>query len=263
MSGASGSSGRADSARGTVNLNVSLESKKFIRTVFAVLVGLEVAFLLMDTVFNYGKLIPIGSIERLFNIAREDSLPAWIASVQTLFVGVVLWMIYATNRKRAWALIACFFTYLAIDDGSKFHERIGTAVKQSGRDVAADASSTLEHSYTWQYVFGPFFVAMGLFILWFMWRELKTRNLRFLIFSALACYGIAVGLDFIEGLPEAYNNIGAAVGLSGKFVNHYGRVLEEFLELFGSTLFLVTFLTHFVRISPKTLIVFDDGSPRT
>ena len=243
-----------------IELKINLNARKFITAVFTAVVSVEILFLLLDVIFNYGKLIPIGSLQRLFNFAREDSLQAWAASVQTLFVALVIWCIYFKNRSRAWAAIAAFFTYLAIDDGSKFHERIGTAVKgmggDTGRDVA-EATMALDHSYTWQYVFGPFLISMGIFILFFMWRELKTKNLRLLIFAALSCYGLAVGLDFVEGLPGAYEGIGAAAGLSGKFVNHFGRVLEEFLELFGTTLFLVTFLSHFVRISPKTTIVFE------
>ena len=242
-----------------IELKVNLNARKFILTVFVVLASLEVLFVVLDIVFNYSKLIPIGSIQRLFNIAREDSLQAWAASVQTLFVGMILWLIYFKNRSRAWASIAAFFTYLAVDDGAKFHERVGTAVKDmnnSGREVA-EATISLEHSYTWQYVFGPFLISMGLFILFFMWRELQTKNLRLLIFGALACYGVAVGLDFVEGLPGAYDAIAATSGLSPKFVSHFGRVIEEFLELFGTTLFLVVFLCHFIQISPKTVITFD------
>lgn len=241
-------------------LKLRLHARRTITTVFTALFALEAGFVLLDIVFNYNKLIPIGSVQRLFNIAREDSLAAWVASVQTLFVGIVLWFIYLKNRHKGWALIAAFFTYLAIDDGSKLHERIGTAVKQLGDADSLDAATAEIHSYTWQYVFGPVFVAMGLFILFFMWRQLKTRNLRLLIFAALASYGVAEGLDFIEGVPNAYNNIGAAIGLSGKFVNHFGRATEEFLELFGTTLFMVAFLSHFIRIAPETHIVFNQRS---
>jgi len=237
-------------------LKFHLNAKRLVRQLFLALLTVEISFVLLDIVMNYGALIPIGSVQRLFNIAREDSLAAWSASVQTLFTAMVLWLIYAANRKRAWGVIAGFFTYLAVDDGSKFHERIGTAVKQSsaaGREVAEAA---LDKTYTWQYVFGPFLVCMGIFILIFLWRELKAKDLRILIVAALASYALAVGLDFVEGLPVGYETVAAMTGLTPKFVNHFGRVIEEFLELFGTTLFLVAFLRHFIGIAPKTAVHF-------
>lgn len=244
-----------------MELHLGFDSKRFIKKLFFIILAAEIGFVILDIFMNYLALIPEGSIQRLFNIAREDSLPAWVAGVQTLFVGLVLWLIYLKNRNKGWAVIAAFFTYLGIDDGSKLHERIGTAVKHLAQSrMPAAAESVVETSYTWQFVFGPAFVAMGFFILWFMWRELKQPALRWLVFAALACYGTAVGLDFIEGMPGAYEMIGEAVGLSGKFTNHFGRVIEEFLELLGSTLFLVTFLWHFMHIAPKTVVTFHDDS---
>lgn len=240
---------------------VSLDGPSLVKRVFLVIIVVEVLFVLADVFINYMQLIPIGSVRRLFNIAREDSLQAWVASVQTLFVGLVLFMIYLRNRRKPWACFAAFFTYLAVDDGAKFHERIGTAVKQMGRAPAeipeVAAGLELDASYTWQYIFGPFLVAMGIFLLIFLWRELETRKLRFLIFAALASYGVAVGLDFVEGLPAGYEWTAQQLGLSASFVNHFGRVIEEFLELFGTTLFLVAFLYHFIRISPKTTVIFE------
>ncbi len=245
-----------------MDLFFSIDSKRFIKTLFLFLLGLELGFVLLDIVFNYYGLIPNSSIRRLFNMAREDSLQAWVAGVQTVFVGLVVWLIFAKTRGRAWAAIAAFFIYLGLDDGAKIHERVGTAVKEFSKSrLPASSDAILETSYTWQFVFGPFLISMGLFILWFLWRELREPSLRWLAFAALACYGLAVGIDFIEGMPGAYATIGESLGLSTKFTSHFGRVIEEFLELFGSSLFLITFLKHFMQISPRTSVVFRDESP--
>lgn len=242
-------------------LKLSIDGDAAVKRIFVTLVTMEVLFVLADIFFNYLGIIPINSVRRLFNIAREDSLQAWVASVQTLFVALVLGLIYLRNHRKPWAAFAAFFTFLAVDDGSKFHERIGTAVKQIRAPAeATEASLALDSSYTWQYVFGPFLIAMGIFILIYLWRELQRREQRWLVFAALAAYGLAVGFDFIEGLPGAYDLLANEMGFSARFVKHFGRVIEEFLELLGSTLFLVVFLRHFIRISPKTTVVFEQAA---
>lgn len=244
-----------------MELSYNIDSKRFIKSLFLFLLSAEVIFVLLDIVFNYNALIPNGAIQRLFNIGREDSLQAWVAGVQTVCVGLVLWLIFVATRRRAWAAIASFFTYLGIDDGAKIHERIGTAVKDLSLARMPASEAILDTSYTWQFVFGPFFISMGLYILWFTWRELREPVSRWLIFAALACYGLAVGIDFVEGMPGAYKALGEALGLSTKFTSHFGRVIEEFLELLGSSLFLITFLKHFMQISPRTTVVFREQPP--
>ncbi len=245
-----------------MDLAFRFDPKRFTKTLFLALLAGEILFVIFDIVFNYNAIIPAGSIQRLFNMGREDSLPSWLAGVQTVCVGLVLWLIYAKNRARAWAVIATFFTYLGIDDGAKIHERIGTAVKDLAvRRLPASSEAVLETSYTWQFIFGPLFISMGIFILWFMWRELREPALRWIVFAALTCYGLAVGVDFIEGMPGAYPMIAEHFQLAPKFVSHFGRVFEEFLELLGSSLFLVAFLRHFMHISPKTVVVFREDSP--
>ena len=47
-----------------------------------------------------------------------------------------------------------------------------------------------------------FLFFMGLFLLVFLWRELKPRHAGVLVLAALSCFAFAVGLDFIEGLDR-------------------------------------------------------------
>ncbi len=236
-------------------ISVTVSSHRLIRTIFFYLLGFEFLLVFLDATVNYGEWTSIGAIRRLFNVTREDSLQNWFSSAQTLFVGLVLWLVFLRVKRddlwkgRGWALLAVFFTYLATDDGAQIHERVGTAVKVSGLAQSFP-------SYTWHLVFDPFFGAMGLFILTFVWRELKDHTLRSLLMLGLGCYVIKVGLDFVEGLDNGYESLAEALALSPEPVRHFGMVLEEFLKMLGSTLFLVCFLKHFVRISPFFSIRF-------
>ena len=45
-------------------------------------------------------------------------------------------------------------------------------------------------------------MAMGIFIIWFLWKELLPQKLRYLFLVAIWLYILAVGLDFVEGLDS-------------------------------------------------------------
>jgi len=234
---------------------VIVPSRRFIFIIFSSLLGFELLLVFFDATLNYGKWTDIGAIRRLFNLAREDSLGNWFASTQTLFVRLILWLRFLRNRRAelwkawGWGLLAVFFTYLAIDDGASIHERVGTAVKTFG-------SVEFFPSYTWHIVFGPFLSIIGLIIFRFLVRELKNHTLRLLCVLGMSCYVIAVGLDFVEGLEGGYDPLITALSIDPTTLRHFAKVFEEFLEMLGTTTFLVCFLSHFTRISPIFSVQF-------
>lgn len=241
----------------TFQLTVS--SQRLIAFTFWFLVGCEVLLVFLDATVNYGEWTQIGAIRRLFNITREDALGNWFQSTLTLFVGLVLWFIFLRVKREdfwrgiGWLLLAVFFTYMAIDDGAKIHERIGTAVNE----MAPSEELFDFPSYTWQLVFGPFFGAMGIFILLFLWREFRERKLRIWTIVGLSCFILATGLDFVEGLEEGYTWLVDTYSLNKRAVEHFSRALEEFLEMLGTTFFLISFLHHFTKISPHFSVRFE------
>lgn len=230
-----------------------------IARVFFTLLGLELLLVLLDATLNYNAWTSSPPIRRLFNIAREDSLAAWLSSAQTFVVGFVLLAIHWTAKARGrprfetfgWALLSAFFFYLAVDDGSALHERMGTAFKSSA--VAADFPT-----YAWHMIYAPLFAGMGLFMVMFLSANLNSKTLKHWFFAALTCYVTAEVLDFIEGLQGAisYAGLAEATGLSATLVSHAGRVAEEFLEIFGTTLFLVTFMKHLLGWIDRALFSF-------
>jgi hypothetical protein len=251
---------------------VTVKSHRFIRTLFFCLLGLELLLVFLDATVNYGEWASSGAIQRLFNITREDALGNWFQSTQTFLVGLVLWLIFwktkndSVWRGRGWLLLAVFFTYLAIDDGAKIHERIGTAVDQvsddsEGLSVPSVPSEKVFRfpSYTWQLIFGPFLGGMGLFTLMFLWREFDERKLRMLLILGLSCFVAAVGLDFVEGLEGGYVWVAEAFpwfDIDYDALEHFAKALEEFIEMLGTTLLLLCFLSFFVRIAPISTVRF-------
>jgi hypothetical protein len=244
------------------DLHFKIAREDFVRRVFRMLVGVAAVLFLLDAIVNHGRLTNIGSIRRLFNMAKENALAAWFASAQTLLTGLVLWLVTAAARqagfgkwrRRGWALLAGFFTYIAIDDAAGIHERVGTALAKiaeraadAGQDSLTGRLLALTPSYEWHLIFGPVFGAMGVFILLFLWRELATRPQRLRLIAALGCYALAVGLDFVEGSEDVYERLAASWPFQADTLSHFGRTIEEFLELLGTAFFLRAFLTYFLQ----------------
>jgi len=237
-------------------VDVSLNSERIVRVMFVSMVLFEVFLVLLDAFLNYGKLIEIGAIRRLSNIAREDGLGTWFASTQTFLAGLTAMAVWYLSKKLdrerlyviGWLVIACFFIFMAADDGAQIHERMGTTFKAiaKGSDGLAGSILGLSPSYTWQLLFVPIFGSIGLFMAYILWKELGSSRTRMLVIAALACMGTAVILDFFEGLDKKHAwNIYAWLAENYELRNytvwHFAKVIEEFLEMLSITTFWLIF----------------------
>ena len=66
---------------------------RLVRTVFIVAVAAELLWVILDGFINYAHWIDDSSVRKIFNVAREESLPTWFAVVQTLAVGIVAFLL--------------------------------------------------------------------------------------------------------------------------------------------------------------------------
>lgn len=241
--------------------------------VFIFLLVAEILLVLFDAFINYAEWSDFSTIQRLFNITREDGLASWFMVTQTSVVALILWVTLFLQRNRAvsgkriagWAFLAGFFTYMSADDGAMIHERLGTmAEKAFESDKYGYAESMLGRiqelfpSYEWQLVAMPILAAAGLFMLFFLWREFSTRGERLLLLTSAVLMAIAVGLDFVEGLKFNHPlNVAAWFSTTFDFtiytVKHFSKSLEEFLEMLAMSVLLVLFLRHLIRLSGPSL----------
>lgn len=275
-------------AEGPSRVDLTLRSTKVIRTVVFVCVAIEVLLVVLDYHVNYGGLTDLGTIRRLTNITREDSLASWVGTTQTTLIAANLWLLYtvvrqvttARWRRTGWLVMAAFFTLMAVDDGALLHERAGTAFSELYSTDSAEGPPTALGarmldtfpSYAWQIVALPVFALLGLFVLVFLWGELPARQTRVLVVVALACFVTAVGLDFLEGLDEDHRwNLYATIDRAFDFgdyteyrfghtpydtLRHFSKSIEEFLEMLGNTLLWYVFLRTLVRLGADLRIRF-------
>ena len=205
-SGERRSAGQASSPPGA---RLTFSANRVWRVTLITCLALEIVFVLLDYHVNYGRLTEIGALRRMTNIAREDGLASWFGTTQTLLVALTAWVIVLVVRAQqaapwrlaGWTMAALLFTFMAVDDGAQLHERFGT-VAQVVTEDANLAVLAFFPSYTWQVVFGPVFATVGLLMAVFLWRELQDRVSLALVGGAFCCLGVAVGLDFFEGLGE-------------------------------------------------------------
>ncbi|MGR3176155.1 MAG: hypothetical protein ACUZ8N_16390 [Candidatus Scalindua sp.] len=67
----------------------------------------------------------------------------------------------------------------------------------------------------------------------------------------IKAYFIA-GLDFVEGLEnKPYEGVAGFFSTEAFRIRHMSKTLEEFLEMFGTTIFLIVFLGNLFRMSQE------------
>ncbi len=262
--------------RGAVRLDINAD--RTITILFVFLVVAEVFFVLADAIINVGELTELRPMRRFFNITREDGVASWFGVTQTWMLGLTAAFLYLVVkadgaprwRRFGWGFISIFLIYMAIDDGAEFHERIGSSVKYmlhgddyyDGMPIAG-----FFPSYTWQLVFLPIFGAFGLFVLWFLNRELETTRLKLMVVAAIGLLVLAVVADFFEGIEldqpfSLHGWIADTWDLTEYQVRHFSKSIEEFMEMLAMTLLWITFLRHLVQIAPKIDLRFrSEGSP--
>ena len=98
-------------------------------------------------------------------------------------------------------------------------------------------------------IFGPFFMSIGIFIVWFLWKELSSKKLWDWFLVGISLYVLSIGLDFVEGLDsEPYEGIAAFFSTEEYHIEHLSKTLEEFLEMIGTTTFLIVFLKNIFNL---------------
>lgn len=262
----------------TAPVVMRIEPGKLIATVFLTCVGIEIGLVVADATINYADMIDSSPIQRFFNSTREDGLASWFAVTQTwmeaLTLGLLTWIASRTNagtgKVLGWGILTLFFGYMAMDDGAKFHERMGSAFQEAVADGAflSEATFAMFPSYTWQLLFLPFFGSLGLFMAVFLWREIEALGPRLMVLAAVGLMALAVGMDFFEGMdPEHPMNIHTMIRQSPDItaydVSHFSKSFEEFFEMLANTLLWCVFLGRLPHMAPDLRFLFESGDDET
>jgi len=241
--------------------------------------GIIILFLgLADVFLNHYEWADSYALQSLVDIAADDGLPNWFSSIQLLAIAIVLWMILFVllyskpnlikkkTEKIGWGISALFFTYLAVDDGSMLHESVGTAFRNSIEARHEHSPSVISNlfdvfpSYGWQFVFVPIFGLIAIFMLFFLFKNLKTKNQMILIVLGFSCFVASVFIDFFEELDvSVYDGIISFFNTDLDTVEHFSRLIEELFEMVGNTLFMVAFTQQLIKLAKNWKIQLVDS----
>lgn len=230
---------------------ITINARRSLWIAFLFFATIIVLLIILDYWINWNEGSSSVSIRRMFNTAAEHSIAGWYSTTLTFLVALAAWANLAlarhpersARRHAGWLITALLFTYLSLDDGAEIHEHLGEGLK----DVPLYGDLIAAYpSYTWQVVTGPVIAGLGLFMLYFLWKELSHRNEKLGILSAFSCLALALGQDFVEGTINEYDWV-QGYGLDPDTVLHFSKSVEESLEMLGMTFILLVFLSHLMR----------------
>jgi len=230
-----------------------------------------------DYVFNYLDVFDELNMRRIWNIAREQSLPSWFSSIQAQLLGVTVFAIAAATageearwRTAAWIFAGAFFLWVGIDDYAEIHERLGGVLERMAEEGGTGAATDVflsNPSFSWHTFIAPFYALCCLAIAAFVGLAFWRRRLAHFLVLGFGCWAVAQGIDFVEGLDEAedlYDWFQDTLAVERRYgVTHTMKVVEEMLEMFGTTLLWVGFLHYLAGLLGGRTYRFLDARARS
>jgi len=202
----------------------SQRSTKIIISLVAVAMVLVILHIINDARYNF------------WNLDREEGVATLVAAV-LLALNVIAVSVYrkkaATKADRwKWLLVGILFALLAFDELSEMHSWIPLYLYH----LFGGEGDTIGGGFViWVIVLSPFIVAVVVSLVCFFFGVLGRKSQLWAL-AALLCWCLVLVLEGLGGnsnIPWLYR-----------------VAVEEFLEMFGSTLFLISFLTQLRHSQP-------------
>lgn len=174
-----------------------------------------------------------------FNLDNEFNLPSLFSVILLLTAAVTLTVIAIVKfrakdkYRRHWAFLAVILLWVGIDEGTAFHEIVGTL------NIPTELGITNPFLY-YAWVFPAFFIVVGLvvFFMRFYWNlPCRTKTL-FAIAAAIYISG-SLGMEAVSGYYVANGG-----GLGDFTYNVILVTIEESLEMIGIVTFIASLLDY-------------------
>lgn len=227
---------------------LSFTVNRIVRILFVVtgalfLLGLVATYLIWELRYETA----LGFIP-LFNLDGEYNIPT-LFSVGLIATNSVLLFFIAKHqqtekkKKRYWKVLAYIFLFLAFDELTSTHERIGGIVYR----LAPNLIQAGESRY-WIVPVGCLLVCFAIYFVRFFWRLPAITRRRFLV-AGLTYIAGAVGIELLGDRYIWYNTYpDLNYGLYSCF--------EELFEMTGMVLFLRALLLQLETLSDSNLFHF-------
>lgn len=207
-----------------------------------------------DYLFAYRDITGAYVFRRVFSMTREETVANWYASILLFLIALTCFALSLFSKgdktvSRPWLIFSGFFLYLSADDGARIHERLGSffrdlAEESQGMFGFFDQVLFFTGSYAWLVFVLPVFVVMGLYMLRWGHKHITERATREFVMIGIVCLSFAIGLDYFEGLVGNDTINVDAWPIEKNTIEHFQRVLEEFLEMTAFLLVLRGLWVH-------------------
>ncbi|MEQ8189896.1 MAG: hypothetical protein ABRQ39_18145, partial [Candidatus Eremiobacterota bacterium] len=238
---------------------IEVYTEKLVVKIIYLCLIIEIFLILLD-ICTFALYIPVRTLRYICYMTYECSFANFISSFYSFLTGLIAIIIFfmlrfdkaGKRRVTVWFITGIFFIYIGLDDGVSFHEEISYVLKPVCQKYAVPFFNTLFEiypSYYWQFILGPFFSVMFLYLFYFLWYELKGLSLKRYIFIALLCLANALFLDYILGSEQCILILQYKTGLlSYDLIRHCLKLAGESLELLGIICFLYVFFKYLAHI---------------
>ena len=242
-------------------VEIKIDPEIFPKRLSIYLFGVCVLLVICDVIFTYLDVTGYYLFRRSFDMTREESIPNWYASILLFGIGLTCSLLAVVHRAiksarslaSTWLFFALFCGFLSADDGARIHERAGPFFKdltQNGIAGFQVFGGVLESSatYSWQIFVLPIFLFVGFFMLIWGHQHIGNKQVKRWVLLGAGCIAVAIALDYFEGLVK-YKVISLDDRvLSAETIEHFQRVIEEFLEMTGFILALRGLSAHLFEL---------------
>ncbi|MCC9169187.1 multidrug transporter [Pontibacter harenae] len=227
---------------------------KWLLSIMLILVALNTAGILLGEKFGEESFLA-RNLKGFFDLNEENNISAFFASIALLIAAAALYMVYLlqsakySSKKWHWLILSIAFAFLAIDENTEIHEKLGDRLTAS---FGSDLPDYLQ--YAWVIPYGVAFIAAVAYFLPFVFKlPNKTRNL--FIVSGFLFVGGAIGFEMIESY--VFMNLDTS-----HILYKILYTVEEALEMCGVILFIYATLDYLTANNKDLAIVRTDAPHR-
>ncbi len=248
----------------------------WIQVILITCIAMQILFILADYIINYKDIFNSADLRNIWNIAREMSIPTWFASLQAQLLAATVFLIALVQARSlsrlklcGWLFIGMFFLWIGIDDFAELHERLSRVLVHVATEKYEQSGGVIgvllqNPSFPWHAFIGPIFALCGVMILAFLWISFWQLHLTRYLIIGFGCWAVSQGIDFVEGLKNiehVYVRIENVFAVERDYtVPHYFKVVEETLEMLGTTVLWIGFLQYFVHVASGLKVQFVERS---
>lgn len=184
---------------------------------------------------------------RFLDFDMERNLPTFYSSLAIEFCAVLLALIFVYHKKRkdayhwAWLGLAIIFAFLGIDEATKIHETLGSAITPM-----VDATGVLYFPWIVPYSIG-FAIISLFFIPWFI--KLPSSAMIGFSIAGIVFLSGAMGFEMLSAIYAEQTSLD-----SKEYIWSY--TAEETCEMLGIMLFIRALIKYISTLTPELTVSF-------